>query len=166
MAKPDKTIDKAKVLSISDSTYKDKEGNEKKKHVVVLQNVANEAEVITGECTSLKEGMEQGKEVTDVWVYYNEYGDRKVTSFFFPKEKQQGGGGSKSGGYSRTPSPEEMRLKHKELLARIVGTNLSYAKDIYIANPTKNDEDMWEMASKMNDFSIEELRRLSQPQGE
>jgi len=162
MAEPKLKLSKAKVLAITNKDFQGNDGTVKCWEIV-LQNEEDNTQVLTGQTfKALREDVKQGEVVKDVWVYEDQKGDKTVTKFFFPKPKDQSSGAK--GGFNRGPSPEELKLKRQELLARIVGTNLSYAKDVMVASPDFTEEQMFALAKSMNEFSMQELVRLGHPQ--
>jgi hypothetical protein len=159
MAKPDRVIEKCTVLSVAEGKpWKDKDGKEHKQWDVVLK--AGD-EVLYGTASKLRDDVKEKAEIERVMVYVNKAGDREYTSFFFPtEERKQSGGGGRSYG----ASPEELKLKRAEFMGKLIGVNLSYARDIVISLPPDKDgkfdiEAMFGYAREMNTFVINELQQ-------
>ena len=131
---PKERLKNMKVLSVADkgSYFSKKQGKDVKTFTVKLQGVDDPSRTLEGEVGEpLPETVVADGVVEDVWVYEDTYGDRVTTKLFFPKPKGSGGGGK--GGYKM--SPEELLLKEKDLIYKIIGVGYSYALDICKETP-------------------------------
>ena len=115
--KPELKIAKAKVLTAEKGSYKDKDGIDRDKWTVVLQDEEDSTKVYTGGVTKGGDALEVGKTVEDIAVWKNQYG----YSFTF------GGGSGYKGRGGYTPVQKE------DPVLKIVSFAFSYTKDIMLA---------------------------------
>lgn len=133
-------IAKAKVLSITEGTWKAKDGKELKKHTIVFQDVEDNSVVVTAECfqQKLPDEVKQGGEVENITIDQvpKRDGSGHDNRVKWERPQQEGGGGRKYG-----PSPAEMKLKYDQEVWKVIGVGMSYGVQAALAHPSDSVEE-------------------------
>jgi hypothetical protein len=154
-------IKNARVLTIEEGGWKTREGEERKKWTLVLQDVDNPTTVLTTLCFqgSLPDNVKAGAEIGEVDIDVQKDKNGNITNKVkWERPKSEGGGSYKSGGY-RGISPEELQLKKQDLVMKTHQVNTKYAIDLLsLLPPSENTvKEVVEIAKKLNDVAWDEV---------